>query len=134
MKFEAIGPDGKVKYTTEYVSCIDLDALDARARAGYKFRLDGKTVSKIAVKAYVDEHSDHVVTSVSSEASSCSDKCIKPAEPVKRSVKSIRCINNGKVYKNMSEAGRDLNLDSALISYSLKVNRPTKGYSFEFVE
>lgn len=128
MRFEAIGPDGKVKFNTCYLECIEKDTIDRRARAGYKFRLDGKLISPANLKSLIHQSSSNNLTQcTSSEYTTANDS-------VKRSVKSIKCLNNNKVYKNMSEAGRDLGIDSALISYSLKVGRPTKGYSFEFVE
>lgn len=129
MKFEAVGPDGKVKATTHYIECIEIDTIDCRARAGYKFKLDGKIVSPTSLKAFIN---NAIGTAASSDATLTPSATI--GDNTKRSVKSIICINNGKTYKNMSEAGRDLGIDSALISYSLKVGRPTKGYSFAFVE
>lgn len=129
MKFEAIGPDGKVKATTQYIECIEVDTIDCRARAGYKFRLDGKIVSPTNLKAFIN---NSIGTATSSDSTLTPSTTI--GDNSKRAVKSIICMNNGKTYKNMSEAGRDLGIDSALISYSLKVGRPTKGYSFAFAE
>ena len=43
MKFEAIGPDGKVKMSTEHRNCIyPPDTLKRMAAAGYTFRLNGQ--------------------------------------------------------------------------------------------
>lgn len=123
MKFEVVRKqDNKVMMYTEHESCIDFQYFDSQEQAGYYFRLDGKKMSGKAIKAhfgYSDKSNDS--PSISNDTKI-------------RKVRPIRCINNGKQYKNMSEAGKDLGLDSALISYSLKVGRPTKGYSFEFVD
>lgn len=123
MKLEVVRKhDDKVMMSTEHESCIDFQYFDSQEQAGHYFRLDGKKMSGKAIKAhfgYSDKNDDLSATSTSATT---------------RKVRSIRCINNGKQYRNMSEAGKDLGLDSALISYSLKVGRPTKGYSFEFVD
>ena len=122
MKFEVINPDGRVVYNTEHKQCIDISDIDVQSAAGYKFRLDGKVVSRNKLKEWLVS-TEHDVPRPETQHTSATT----------RSVKQIKCLNNGKIYKNMSEAGRDLGIDSALISYSLKVNRPTKGFSFEFV-
>lgn len=98
------------------LSCIDYDHCVSQKEVGYTFKLDGKTVSLNQIRELLKIDAP------------------KPSETTTRKVRSIRCINNGKVYKTMSEAGKNLGIDSAQISYSLKVNRPTKGYSFEFIE
>lgn len=122
MKFEVVRKnDDKVIMSTEHESCIDFQCFESQEKAGYYFRLNGKKMSGKAIKAHF-EHSDK-----SNDSPSISN------DATIRKVRPIRCLNNGKQYKNMSEAGKDLGLDSALISYSLKVGRPTKGYSFEFV-
>lgn len=123
MKFEVVRKyDDKVMMSTEHESCIDFQYFDSQEQAGYYFRLDGKKMSGKAIKAhfgYSDKNDDLSVT---------------PTSATTRKVRPIRCMNNGKQYRNMTEAGKDLGLDSALISYILKVGRPTKGYSFEFVD
>lgn len=98
------------------LSCIDYDHCVSQKEVGYTFKLDGKTVSLNQIRELLKIDAP------------------KPVESTTRKVRSIRCINNDKVYRTMSEAGKDLGIDSAQISYSLKVDRPTKGYSFEFVE
>lgn len=47
MKFEVINDKGQVVMTTTSTECIpDKDMLDNMSKSGYKFRLDGKTVTK----------------------------------------------------------------------------------------
>lgn len=45
--------------------------------------------------------------------------------------RSIVCLNNGKVYRTQTEAGKDLKLDPASISTSISTNKPYKGYTFK---
>lgn len=132
MKFEVIRKyDNAPMMSTESESCIGFEFLDSQEKAGYYFKLDGKRITAKELKkkfGYKDGQS-------TKSSESANDNKSAASTPVTtRKVRAIRCINNNKVYANMSEAGKDLGLDSALISYSLKVNRPTKGYSFEFVE
>lgn len=135
MKFEVVRKhDNQTLMSTEYESCIGFEHLDYQESAGCYFRLDGKKITaKELKKRFNYKDSDNTKSrSVDTNESSTNNESAAPSTT--RKVRTIRCINNGKTYKNMSEAGKDLGLDSALISYSLKVNRPTKGYSFEFVE
>lgn len=120
MQFEHIAPDGESKCVDTDISCINIENCIDQAAHGWKFRLDGKRIELSQVKQLVGY----------------TGKSSSSAEPVTatRKVRSIRCKNNNKIYRNMSEAGKDLGIDSAQISYSLKVGRPTKGYEFEFVD
>lgn len=43
----------------------------------------------------------------------------------------IVCLNNGKVYRTQSEAGKELKLDPASISTAISTNKPYKGYIFK---
>ena len=132
MKFELIRKYDNVPImSTEHADCIGLEFLDSQEKSGYYFKLDGKRITANELKKkffYKDSQSTKGSESYNDNKSASS------VHVTTRKVRAIRCINNNKVYTNMSEAGKDLGLDSALISYSLKVNRPTKGYSFEFVE
>lgn len=48
--FEVIGPDGKGKMRTHTLSCLPtVSEIKSMASCGYKFKLDGKTVSKSVV-------------------------------------------------------------------------------------
>lgn len=48
--------------------------------------------------------------------------------------KQVRCIDTGKVYPNQSAAARDLHIDPAQVSDSIKTGRPRSGYRFEKVK
>lgn len=123
MKFEVFQKyTNKVICYTYQESQIDFSSLEQQEAAGYYFKLDGKRISAKEMKKKLNSGNNNDISSTNSNL-----------EP-KRKVRSIRCLNNKKEYKNMSEAAKDLNIDSAMISYSLKVKRPTKGYSFEFVD
>ena len=134
MKFEVIRKyDNKTMMCTEDEQCISFETLESQESSGYYFKLDGKRISAKELKSRLNYHPAAVQThTTGNKVASEVSEIAKPTST--RKVRSIRCINNNKIYKNMSEAGKDLGLDSALISYSLKVNRPTKGYSFEFIE
>lgn len=119
--------NGECKCCDVHISCIDMDQIEAQASHGYKFKLNGKTVTVSQIRAFLAENGASV------PAKRTLSEPNQP-NPTTRKVRAIRCLNNKKVYRNMSEAAKDLGLDSAQISYSLKVSRPTKGYSFEFVE
>ena len=50
MKFEIIGPDGKNRMTMHEVSCLPTkDEIKSMADKKFKFKLDGKVVSKATV-------------------------------------------------------------------------------------
>lgn len=122
MRFEHIGPDGQCKCVDVHISCIDIEDCVSQAANGYKFKLDGKAIGITQIKQLVGYTGKPHTTVVT------------PADTSTRKVRPICCISNGKVYKNMSEAAKDLGIDSAMISYSLKVGRPTKGYEFKFAD
>lgn len=46
MLFEHIGPDGECKMQTTDPSCISIDVVEDTSRIGYRFKIDGKFVSK----------------------------------------------------------------------------------------
>lgn len=132
MKFEVVRKyDNKTMMSTEHESCIGFEHLDSQESSGYYFRLDGKKITAKELKTRFTYNEDNVQHNTATVIDSNTEL---PSTSSVRKVRPIRCINNGKIYKNMSEAGKDIGLDSALISYSLKVGRPTKGYTFEFVD
>lgn len=46
-KFEVINPDGETVFNTESKKCIPTKSqIESMAKAGYKFKLDGKSISK----------------------------------------------------------------------------------------
>lgn len=60
-------------------------------------------------------------------------KIIKPM--VKTKVRKIKCITNGKVYRTLTEASNDLNVDSRMIVKVCKgINKSTKNLEFKYEE
>ena len=55
---------------------------------------------------------------------------IKPEKKLTR----IRCVDTGKIYNKQSEAAKDLGIDPAAVSDSLKSGKRRAGYIFERVE
>lgn len=130
MKFEVVRKyDNRPMMSTDNPSCIGFKYLDAQEASGYYFRVDGKRVSGAEIRRRFNyQQPAEEIAAASSTVSTSS------APPV-RKVKKIRCINNNKIYNNMSAAARDIGIDPAAVSYSMKVGRPTtSGYSFDFVE
>lgn len=101
MKFQVIDPNGIPKMSTEYESCIPYRHLKSMEAAGHRFKVDGKFVS--------------------------ASKLLQ-----KREVKTyIRCIETGEVFSKQSEAAKQLNIDPAQVSDSLKTGKKRSGYTFE---
>lgn len=57
--FEVIGPDGRGKMRTHALSCLPtVSEIKSMASCGYKFKLDGKTVSKsVVIQLLTQEYS-----------------------------------------------------------------------------
>ena len=143
MLFKVIGPDGQTKLGTEFVQCIyPEDVLLSMSRCGYKFELNGKRATAKAVSDYVKENmssSEIEENSEEKEDSANNDVVIdtqekKPKPETSKKVGKIRCVDNGKVYNKQSEAARDLGIDPAAVSDSLKTGRKRAGYLFERVD
>lgn len=143
MLFRVIGPDGQGKMGTEFVQCIyPEDVLLSMSRCGYKFELNGKRATAKAVSDYVKENmcsSEIEENSEEKEDSANNDVVIdtqeKKSKPeTSKKVGRIRCVNTGKVYNKQSEAARDLGIDPAAVSDSLKTGRKRAGYLFERVD
>ena len=124
MLFEVLR-DNKVYMHTEHLTCINMDDVKHQASAGYRFKIDGKFVTPSQILKMVGCNSDaDTTTSVPVES-------VKP----KRKVRKVYCYETKTLYDNMSVAGRELGIDPAAISYSIKVNRPTtSGYTFSVIE
>lgn len=131
MLFEIIDRAGLVSCWTMSEDCIpDYATLKQMHNAGYKFKLDKKIVSVDSICEKLN-----ISKSVKVNANSVVDGNSSTTPKPKRKVRQVKCIQNGKVYKNMSEAGRDLGIDPAAVSYSIQVNRPTtSGYTFELLQ
>lgn len=124
MLFEVLR-DNTVYMHTEHLTCINIDDVKNQASAGYKFKVDGKFVTLSQILKMVGcNHDVDTTTSVS----------VEPVKP-KRKVRKVYCYETKTLYDNMSIAGRELGIDPAAISYSIKVNRSTtSGYTFSVTE
>lgn len=118
MIFQVFNSDGNCVMVTEDESCIPYTDIESMSKAGYRFKIDGKVVSKNTVISAV-KCSNSNVTSTSKT-------------PPTRS-KQVRCVDTGKIYKNQAEAAKDLNIDPAQVSDSIKTGRPRSGHLFERV-
>ena len=130
MKFEVVRKyDNRPMRSTDNPNCIGFKYLDAQEASGYYFRVDGKRISGAEIKRRFNYQEP--VEAIAAASPTVSTTLAQTA----RKVKKIRCITNNKIYNNMSAAARDIGIDPAAVSYSMKVGRPTtSGYSFEFVE
>ena len=143
MLFKVIGPDGQTKVGTDSVQCIyPEDVLLSMSRCGYKFELNGKRATAKAVSDYVkenmysseiEENSEETEDSANNDVVSDTQEEKKKPETSKK-VGRIRCVDTGKVYNKQSEAARDLGIDPAAVSDSLKTGRKRAGYLFERVD
>lgn len=144
MLFKVIGPDGQTKVGTDSIQCIyPEDVLLSMSRCGYKFELNGKRATAKTVSDYVkgnmcpsseiEENSEETEDSANNDV--VSDKQEKKPKPeTSKKVGRIRCVDTGKVYNKQSEAARDLGIDPAAVSDSLKTGRKRAGYLFERVD
>lgn len=117
--FEVYKPNGTSGMITESPECIPYEDIDKMYQAGYRFKLNGKTVGKNDIKTKVDAilHSSTNVSSKSHKDSRC----------------FILCIDTGIEYPTQSAAARDLRIDPAQVSDSIKTGRPRSGYTFKKV-
>lgn len=156
MLFQCIDREGKVSMWTKQKCCVpSQEEINDRARAGYKFKVDGKIVPRGKVLEAVSQSksefpNDYVIHKVSNNDSDddiIEEKVnenkinslkniepIAPSKPPRRKTKKVRCIENNTIYNSMSEAGRSLGIDPAGVSDAVKRNKPVKGYTFEIVE
>ena len=54
MKFECVNRDGRTMSSTTYMSCLPTERqIESMSNVGYKFKLDGKIISKKKVKEII---------------------------------------------------------------------------------
>ena len=142
MLYEVINQDGKVMAGTTYKSCIyPMDLMIRMNDNGWRFRIDGKLVPKTNFKSSMEqaianavcEHGTEYDPDEHKEAAAQPASVTKSAQRTRRGGK-VRCIDNGKIYNSQSEAAKDLKIDPAQVSDSIKTGRPRSGYTFERVE
>lgn len=117
--FEVYKPNDMGGMITESPECIPYEDLDKMYQAGYRFKLNGRAVGKNDIKNKVNAVL-HISTNVSSNSHKVS-KCF------------ILCVDNGVEYPTQSAAARDLGIDPAQVSDSIKTGRPRSGYTFKKV-
>lgn len=117
--FEVYKPNDMGGMITESPECIPYNDLDKMYQAGYRFKLNGRAVGKNDIKNKVNTVL-HTGTNVSSNSHKVS-KCF------------ILCVDNGVEYPTQSAAARDLGIDPAQVSDSIKTGRPRSGYTFKKV-
>ena len=118
MDFEVIGPDGRGKMHTSCESCIPYESLDSMVKWGYKFKLDGKMISKSALIARRDKMNKK-------------DNDVVTLEDVH--IHGILCVETGRIYDKQASAAKDLGIDPAQVSDSIKTGRTRSGYTFRKV-
>ena len=74
-----------------------------------------------------DQHAEHPSAAETQPLKSAE---IKPEKKLTR----ILCVDTGKIYSKQSEAAKDLGIDPAAVSDSLKSGKRRAGYIFERVE
>lgn len=124
MKFHIKNKDGEGLFYTEDSSCIPIDKLDSMNLAGLLFYLNGRRISYVNLKSQFDGTLQEADTSQNATA----DEVTSFEFPV--TSRTILCVNTGKMYRTQKEAGEDLNLDPAMISYSISQDSEYKGYKF----
>lgn len=117
--FEVYKPNDIGGMITESPECIPYEDLDKMYQAGYRFKLNGRAVSKNDIKNRVNAllRTGTNVSSNSHKVSNC----------------FILCVDNGVEYPTQSAAAKDLGIDPAQVSDSIKTGRPRSGYTFKKV-
>lgn len=119
MKFEVLrSSDNSMVMQTTSRECIDVNEIDVLASAGYKFRVDGKIVSKQTAKMYASAEPTEAV--------------VLKEESTEDKVRIVRCVTTGETFKNQSLAAKAYSIDPAQVSDSIKTGRPRSGYVFEY--
>lgn len=154
--FEAVRSiDNRTMMSTNQDSCVPYEYLKSMKEAGYRFKVAGKFVNiqdlKKAIKLalsqgvgelggnnFVDEDAtleseDIIVMGVDLAKGEDKVFAVTEVKSVPAKSKEVRCLETGKVYKNQSEAAKDLKIDPAQVSDSIKTGRKRSGYTFERV-
>ncbi len=148
MKFQIKNREGQCMYYTESSSCVPVDKLESMHSAGLLFYLDGKKVSVNTIKSQFKdmqpikvpkyrpapkfhvENSDVSESEVNSNESGILSVDFTSVDfPI--TSRTIVCLNNNKVYRNQTEAAKDLKIDPSYISDCICHNKEYKGYKFK---
>ena len=121
------------------------ESIKAALRAGIGYPIGGKYPQHASTTSPFDDKTASVIHNDKSELISPADPATvtepvtpvaetpKVNEPVAYYPKYVRCVNTGKIYPNQSAAAKDLHIDPAQVSDSIKTGRPRSGYTFEKV-
>lgn len=109
--YEVYGPDKELKMVTNSAECLPKEHVDKMFAAGYIFKESGKVMTKSQVK--------------SAQGISGTDVVAPSGKPY------ILCVTTGKTYVNQSAAARDLGIDPAQVSDSIKTGKIRSGYLFK---
>lgn len=109
--YEVYGPDKELKMVTNSAECLPKEHVDDMFAAGYVFKDSGKVMTKSQVKSAQGISGTGVVAPAS-----------KPY---------ILCVTTGKEYPNQAAAARDLGIDPAQVSDSIKTGKTRSGYLFK---
>ena len=115
MLFEVVGPDKRLKMGTDYIFLIPWDDISSLHSFGYTFRYNGKSISKNQLMSI--RTNDKSGSNIDTEYTS----------------RSVICVETGRRYKTQSEAAKDIGIDPAQVSDSIKTGRPRSGYTFRRV-
>lgn len=153
VKYQVICPNGAGS-VTYYPSQMDIDYLESQAKAGCKFKINDRVMSKRQVLDFFATHGLYVPeaeekpekrkaakTGAKPEAPVADPKPEEPAVGPKPSAtatpateaKRILCVETGQIFNKQSEAAKALNIDPAQVSDSIKTGRPRSGYTFQKV-
>ena len=118
LRFEVLRKGEPLFETYSVIAIPSVSELNSMNEEGYAFKLDGKKATLKQIISYVEDMTKGFM---------------KPDKPVATKGK-IHCITTDEWFATQSEAARKYGIDSALVSDSIKVNRPRKGYLFEKVD
>jgi hypothetical protein len=143
MKFEVINSNGRCMQSTTFPECIPYQFLESMASHGYRFRVDGKIVSKNRVKQAVDESLGVVSKNIITESDkveilgvdlAASPDRIGNKEKLQSKGKpkiAIMCVEDNITFASQSEAAEHYGISPMSVSNSIKSGKPTKGHTFK---
>ena len=143
MRFEVINSNGRCMQLTEHPNCVPYNFLESMAAHGYKFRVDGKIVSKNRVRQAVEESlgvvSKNTITepekveilgvdlAASPDRTGNKEKMQSKGKPKI----AIMCVEDNITFESQSEAAEHYGISPMSVSNSIKSGKPTKGHTFK---
>lgn len=137
MKFEVINSKGRCMQSTTYPECVPYDMLESMANHNYKFRVDGKIVSRYRVKAAVNA-SLGIATDDSAKLDVVSVDMAKTADATGNAdmvtrvgASSVICVEDDITFTSQSEAAKHYGISAMSVSKAVKTGKPVKGHTFK---